>query len=191
MPLTYAQIKARKESDPEYAARLKSYADKYKEKNLEKEKERQRLSKATKRDADREAHNAYMREWSRKNKDSISLRLRTRLATDSEYADRVRSLARARNAANPENKRSTQLKAIYGITLDDYRKMYSEQEGKCGVCGDAKPDGGKDGLVVDHCHSSGKVRKLLCTHCNKGIGQFREDVLRLTKAIEYIKLFKD
>lgn len=191
MPLTYAQIKARKESDPEYAARLKGYADKYKEKNLEKEKERQRVGKAVKRSEDREAYNAYMREWSRKNRDSISTRLKTRLLTDEEYAERVRLQARERYAENPDPKRSERLKFTYGITLDDYRAMYSAQNGRCEICGDHKPDNGKDGLVVDHCHTIGTVRALLCTHCNKGIGQFREDVLRLTKAIEYLKLFKD
>lgn len=189
MPLTYAQIKARKESDPEYAARLKGYADKYKEKNLDAEKIRQKSAKAKKRSEDRDAYNAYMREWARKNKDAISLKLRTKLATDTEYAERIRLLARKRHAANPERKRSTQLKTNYGITLDQYREMYSAQDGKCAICGDHKPDNGKDGLVVDHCHTNGNVRALLCTHCNKGIGQFREDVLRLTKAIEYLKRF--
>ena len=190
MPLTYAQVKARKESDPEYAARLKGYADKYKEKNLERERERQKEVKVKKRSNDRDAYNAYMREWSRKNKDSISLRLRTRLATDDEYAERIRSQARRRYAANPKQKRSTQLKTNYGITLDDYHKMYTEQNGQCAVCSENKTDNGRGGLVVDHCHESGAVRKLLCTHCNKGLGHFRDDVQRMVKAIEYLKLFQ-
>lgn len=185
----YRRIKERKEIDAEYAERLKGYAQKYAEKNREKELKRgreYRLNITADADA-REERNAYMREWTARHSERINIARREKLKNDPEYAKRVRENARLRHAANPERKRSLQLKTNYGITLDDYRSMYREQEGKCAICGTSCPDHGKMGLVVDHCHKNGHVRKLLCTHCNKGIGQFKEDPEILQKAIEYLK----
>lgn len=77
----------------------------------------------------------------------------------------------------------------YGITVQDYNRMYSEQEGCCAICGvhvlDMKDD--KTFLSVDHCHSTGQVRGLLCDSCNLGLGKFYDDVERLNRAIEYLE----
>lgn len=187
MPSRPEVIKERRKNDPEYAARLKSYAEKYREANRDKERDRQRHKAAEKRSSSREAYNSYMREWREQNKDRINSENRDRRLTDTEYAERIRALDRQRYANDPDAHRSIRLKSVYGITLDDYRSMYQEQEGKCAICGTSCPDHGKMGLVVDHCHKNGHVRKLLCTHCNKGIGQFKEDPEILQKAIEYLK----
>ena len=187
MPSKPEVIKERRKNDPEYVERVREYGRKYREKNLDAEKERNRISAAKKRSESREAYNAYMREWTEQNKDRLNAERRERLLTDAEYAERVRNRERASYVANPEKHRSTRLKSVYGITLEDYKVMYREQEGKCAICGTHCPDHGKLGLVVDHCHKKGHVRKLLCTHCNKGIGQFKEDPEILAKAIEYLK----
>jgi hypothetical protein len=42
-------------------------------------------------------------------------------------------------------------------------------------------------LSIDHCHNTGKVRGLLCDHCNKGLGLFKDNIDYLNKAIEYLK----
>src|SRR5262245_24246278 len=62
--------------------------------------------------------------------------------------------------------RDRQYRARYGITLADYDRMLSEQDGKCKICKSDKA--GKTGqcFAVDHCHSTGKVRGLLCIDCN-------------------------
>lgn len=185
----YQKIKERKKSDAEYAERLKSYAQKYAEKNREKELVRGRNYRLSiTEDAEtREARNAYMREWTARNSERINEARRKKLKDDSEYAEKVRLLGRIKYALDPDAHRSGRLKAIYGITLADYRAMYAEQEGKCAICSTHCPDHGKSGLVVDHCHKKGHIRKLLCHHCNKGIGQFKDDVQLLQKAIEYLK----
>lgn len=186
MPSKPEVIKERKKTDPEYAERLKSYSKKFREKNLESERERDRISAANKRINDRESYNAYMREWTERNKDRLNAERRERLLTDIEYAENIRAVGRARYAANPSKHRSERLRSVYGITLEDYMKMYESQKGKCAICGDTRPSKGKEGLLVDHCHTHGHVRMLLCSHCNTGLGQFRDDVQLLVKAIDYL-----
>lgn len=82
------------------------------------------------------------------------------------------------------------LKRDYGITLDEYNSMLEKQNNKCAICETEEPIKVKSGrnrkLAVDHCHNSGKVRGLLCAHCNTGIGMLRESIEILDKAKEYL-----
>jgi hypothetical protein len=81
--------------------------------------------------------------------------------------------------------RNGHLKRKYGITSKDYDRMFEEQNGKCAICGKT----GKK-LHVDHNHKTNKVRKLLCFHCNAGLGHFTENPKFLLRAIEYLKEHK-
>jgi len=83
-----------------------------------------------------------------------------------------------------EYQRNYKLVKKYGITVDDYERMYKEQGGKCAICEEKY-----DSLVVDHCHTTGKVRSLLCNNCNSGFGYFKEDSKRLNNAIKYKELW--
>lgn len=74
-------------------------------------------------------------------------------------------------------------KHSYGITPEQYQAMVDAQGGQCAVCGDVVAD---SGLHVDHCHSTGKIRGLLCRHCNLALGNMRDDVSRLRRAITYL-----
>lgn len=75
----------------------------------------------------------------------------------------------------------------YGLTIDDYIVMSRAQNDKCFICGKINEFGPwNKKLVVDHCHKTGKVRKLLCDKCNKGLGQFNDDPELLSKAIKYL-----
>jgi hypothetical protein len=109
-------------------------------------------------------------------------------------ADKARRLAnieaerardRARYAANPNRNRNQQLRAQYGMSLEDYERMLQEQSGRCAICPSEVGAKGKS-LAVDHCHETGRVRGLLCARCNVGIGMFQDDVSRLRNAIEYL-----
>jgi hypothetical protein len=80
----------------------------------------------------------------------------------------------------------------YGITQNDYIKMLLEQKGVCAICGLPettldKRSGQIKLLSVDHCHTTGKVRGLLCNHCNHGIGKFRDSIDNLQAAIKYLE----
>lgn len=76
------------------------------------------------------------------------------------------------------------LKKRFGMTPDDYMRMLDRQNGVCGICGRTN---GQKKLCVDHCHATGRVRGLLCTKCNKGLGIFDDDVTRIVRAAEYLK----
>ena len=87
-----------------------------------------------------------------------------------------------------EGKRSsanTKLKSRFGITLDDYEAMYAEQGGQCQICGVTESCSGHR-LAVDHCHTSGKIRGLLCKACNLGLGYYRDNKEFLANAIKYL-----
>jgi hypothetical protein len=63
--------------------------------------------------------------------------------------------------------------------------MADIQEGVCAICGGINKDGRR--LFIDHDHSTGKVRGLLCTKCNFGVGHFNDDVILLLKTVGYIE----
>jgi len=81
--------------------------------------------------------------------------------------------------------RNLRLKRVYGISLEDYEIKLSEQNGVCDICKKACTTGKR--LAVDHDHESLKVRGLLCTNCNKGLGHFKESPEIILNALEYLK----
>jgi hypothetical protein len=76
--------------------------------------------------------------------------------------------------------RDAYLRRKYGITLDDYNRMYAAQAGRCACCG------AEELLVVDHCHKTGRVRKLLCGRCNTLIGMMGEDAGLARKVAQFM-----
>ena len=101
---------------------------------------------------------------------------------------------RAYRKLHPDRVRNTDLKKDYGINLDDYDRMLAEQGGVCAIC--KQPERAFEKrfdrvrkLAVDHCHDTGKVRGLLCTGCNQGIGNFDHNIELLRLAITYLWRF--
>ena len=83
-------------------------------------------------------------------------------------------------------KRKHLLKKNYGMTLEDYNKMWIEQSGKCAICGKHEQELDTV-LCVDHCHTTGKVRGLLCSKCNAGIGLLQDDFNVVLSAAKYLE----
>lgn len=81
--------------------------------------------------------------------------------------------------------RTSDLKKRYGITVDEFNEMIEKQENKCGLCEERLFSGRR--THVDHCHSSGKIRKLLCPNCNTGLGKFKDSPNLLRKAAAYLE----
>lgn len=80
------------------------------------------------------------------------------------------------------------LKSRYGITQRQAVELAAFQGGVCAICHSPprNPSTKRGGLHVDHDHTTGLVRGLLCEPCNQGLGFFRDDVARLQGAIEYL-----
>lgn len=83
----------------------------------------------------------------------------------------------------------------YGITENDLQKMKEAQDHRCYLCGSEGFIIGRNGhhekLAVDHCHTSGRVRKLLCHNCNRGLGSLQEDPDLLRRAADYIEAHRE
>ena len=77
------------------------------------------------------------------------------------------------------------LKRKYGVTLEEKNKMIQNQGNKCGLCN--KDFSSKKDTHLDHCHSSGKVRMVLCGSCNIGLGYFKDNPELLRKAALYLE----
>lgn len=97
---------------------------------------------------------------------------------------------RAHRTANPALYRAKELRKNFGMEQEDYDRLLNEQFGVCAIC--ERPEsierGGKsEWLSVDHCHTTGKVRGLLCTQCNHAIGKLDDDPELLRRAIAYLE----
>lgn len=93
--------------------------------------------------------------------------------------------AREWRKANPEKAKNIDLKKRFGIDIIEYNNLREKQNYSCAICGKHESDENFD-LAVDHCHSTGIVRGLLCKQCNTGLGHFKDDVSLLNKAIQYL-----
>ena len=88
---------------------------------------------------------------------------------------------------NPEKAKSstiaTSRKIKYGISREQYEQMLVNQNNCCAICN--KKIGWE--AAVDHCHTTNKVRGLLCRNCNLGLGGFKDNIETIRKAIAYVK----
>lgn len=90
------------------------------------------------------------------------------------------------SANRPETSRRRHLLVKYGISVSDWDEMFDRQGGRCAICQLPEEEvGGR--LHVDHCHTTGSVRGLLCQGCNTGIGKLREDPGIIRNAAAYVE----
>jgi len=77
-------------------------------------------------------------------------------------------------------------KRLYGVTPEIYERMLAKQNGKCAICGTTSPGKNKS-FSVDHCHSTGLVRGLLCSNCNALLGYAKDKQSVLLAAVTYLE----
>src|SRR5699024_5017510 len=92
---------------------------------------------------------------------------------------------RAKAKARRNYNHGQHIQELYGLTTEEYWKIYNYQGGKCAIC--QRATGARKKLAVDHCHTTGQVRGLLCSTCNaKVLGHLRDDPNALQRAIDYL-----
>lgn len=96
--------------------------------------------------------------------------------------ERINAKSRAWRVANQELVKSYELEHRYGITLEEFNGLCLIQENCCAICGEIT-----DKPYVDHDHSDGRIRGLLCSSCNKGIGFFKDSPEKLRAAANYLE----
>lgn len=89
----------------------------------------------------------------------------------------------AEYATNYQRKKNT------GWTLEEYNAQKLLQNDRCAICG-IHEDNLKRSLSADHNHKTKQKRGLLCTNCNIGIGNFKENPDLMLAALEYLKHFR-
>jgi len=110
----------------------------------------------------RENKSGYDRRWRANNPDKVAEYLKT--------ARRKRYIVR------------------YNFTLEQRDDLLAKQDNKCALCRTAEP--GKRGWMVDHDHETGKVRGILCSPCNTGLGLFGDDPALMREAADYVEKHK-
>lgn len=94
---------------------------------------------------------------------------------------KMRTANKKWRAANPDKQLAIDIKR-YNLTVDQYRQMVMNQNGKCAICCKSQLR-----LHIDHCHKTGKVRGLLCNTCNRVLGIFEDSLDRFQSAVNYLR----
>ena len=95
---------------------------------------------------------------------------------------------------NQEERKNSELKRIYGIEMVQYTELLESQDMGFAICGTKEPFGKSDRFKffsVDHCHDTGKIRGLLCNHCNRGIGMLGDKSEIVYNAYKYLLRSED
>lgn len=122
----------------------------------------------------RDSRNETRRKYEAKNRESV-------VAYQKERHKRTWPLIRDKENAK---RREKYFQQKYGVSLAELDVIAEQQKGLCLIC--SKPFGERKRRHIDHCHKTGKVRGVLCSRCNQGLGLFKEDVFSLQRAISYI-----
>lgn len=153
-----------------WRVRRTRYQQTYRELNPDTYRKQSQASKRRQREhRDVEKYRAYWRAYMKRYR--------------AEHGEKYRAKQRAWTRKNPERARLQQVRSEYGLTNEQYQALVTAQHGKCAVCGGGPS---KRALHVDHDHQTGAVRGLLCRACNQGLGQFKDDIALMMRAVEYL-----
>lgn len=96
-------------------------------------------------------------------------------------------LYREKKEARREYSRRKKIESNYKISYEELEEMLREQGGVCGICGIELTFSPKATACVDHCHSTGAIRGILCRKCNAGIGALGDTASSVAKAVVYLQ----
>lgn len=113
---------------------------------------------------------------------------------ESYYLRKVKNPAKMRkqqrrwrklNPRTPAQSYKMALKSKYGLSVEDFNALLDKQDNRCVICSEKFTS--TKHRHVDHCHTTKKVRGLLCQFCNTGLGNFRDSPDRLRAAANYLE----
>ena len=116
----------------------------------------------------------------RKNKDGPS-------AWSYECKVCAKARMKKQHKEKPHIGRKSHLKFKYGITPAEYDVLFEKQGGVCATCGTSEPGPRWTNFAVDHCHTTGKVRGLLCKSCNIALGEMKDNPEVIRSMIKYLE----
>ena len=120
----------------------------------------------------REKNNKRSNEWYLKNKDLVRSKAKE---IYHKHKDKIKI-----------NSRKNHLLRKFKMSIDEYNTKLIQQNNRCKICEKSSTDE-INNFAVDHCHSTGVVRGLLCRSCNTGIGKLKDSIELLKKAQLYIE----
>ena len=123
---------------------------------------------------------------SRKNKDEWNKNNPEKTKIQNRKSDKVRSIKIKEDPIRYRKYREIQVKNKYGISMEDYDKMFLSQNSVCAICKSSTINA----LCVDHNHETGQIRGLLCHRCNLVIGNAKENINTLLETITYLQKYK-
>lgn len=107
---------------------------------------------------------------------------RERWRSDANDAhEKHRAKSKLWRAAKPHLERAANRRRRYGVTQEAFDAALQAQDGKCRICRAPDPN------CVDHDHTTGRFRGVLCSPCNAGLGLLRDDPERIRAAIRYLE----
>ena len=178
-----------RENNPDYNKR---YYEKHRESGLKKQKERYESNREEILQQQKEYYKInkdqklkYAQEYRENNKDKIAKH-------SSEYyiknKEKLSNYYKNWLSGSREHIKDYNLKRNYGINIGQYYQMLEKANGNCEICGKSSGDPNirQQQLNIDHCHTTGKVRGIVCNSCNRGLGYFKDNPLLLEKAKKYL-----
>lgn len=89
-----------------------------------------------------------------------------------------------------QKQRNWNLLKNYSISTDEYDSLFERQGCVCAICGNDNPKSNYGTFCVDHCHTTGVVRGILCQPCNTALGLFMDDVVIIKNAYKYLQKYE-
>lgn len=147
-----------------------------------------------------EKQRLYSQRYREKNRTAVAARRKAAYAANATAVraksrayytankDRAAAQAREYRKHNVDKRRMQKRRWTYGITVDAFCELWNLQAGRCAICLCRLVDDGSRQCHVDHDHTSGEVRGLLCVDCNVALGRFKDDPAAMRRAAEYVEL---
>lgn len=142
--------------------------------------EEKKPQRAAYRAANREKINARNAAYRAANPEKIKAK---QTAWRAANAEKINARKAAYAAANPEKRRAERRTSNYGLSPGAYQLLLLMQRNACAICKEIF----SKTPAVDHCHKTGEVRGLLCAPCNTALGGFRDSIVFLKSAEEYLQ----